>query len=343
MSRTINKIMENLKYMQAIVVDKPIGPSGLRLVNDYPVPEIGANDILVQVKAVGLNRADLIQSYGKYNPPPGSICPDIIGLEYAGIVVRVGSRVVNFKIGDRVFGLVASAAMGQYLCTHSQTAILIPQDLDFEVAASLPEAFITAYDALVLQAGVKLNQSVLISAIGSSVGLAALQIAKLYNCIVVGSSRTPDKLKLAQNIGLNFGFTVESGSFVQSVLEYTRQIGVDNVLELVGGNYLKQDIECCSYRACIVIIGLLAGIKTEVNLALILAKRIRIYGTTLRSRDLSEKIELANVFASEILPLVKSGKLKPFITKVYSLKDLHLAFNDLESNKYAGKLILNWS
>ena len=213
--------------------------------------------VKVHVKAVGVNQADVLQSRGYYPAPPG-FPPDIPGLEFAGIINEIGQAVDNFKVGDRVFGLIGGGAYAEQLTIHAQCITRIPDSLDFIEAAAIPEVFITAYDALITQMKLAMGESLLISAIGSGVGLAALQIAKAMGCIVIGSSRSKEKLDRAKELGLDQGILVKDGKFSSAIKEIL-PMGANVILELVGGDYITEDIDCSSIEGRIILVGLLAG------------------------------------------------------------------------------------
>ncbi len=326
--------------MKAIITNKSNSIQDLQLIDDYPIPALESDEVLVKVMAVALNRADLLQAYGKYPAPKTAKNQDILGLEYSGIITQLGNNVNNFQLGDRIMGLVPCGAYAQYLSTHSDTLIKIPEGMSFREAASIPEAYITAYDALILQSKLKFNQTILISAIGSGVGLAALQLAKLLNGTVIGSSRSIAKLNQVNSFGLDHGLLVTENDFAQEVLRITKNLGCNHIIELVGGNYLAQDIECCAHQGNIVVIGLLAGLNCQINLGRILSNRLNICGTTLRSRPLAEKIQIVKSFNQDIMPFIANAKLKTFIDKTYDFNDTHKALDYLASNQSLGKIVL---
>jgi len=295
-------------------------------------------DVKVQVKAAGVNQADLLQARGKY-PPPNGYPQDIPGLEFAGVIVELGSAQNKFKIGDRVFGLIAGGGYSEEIVIHHQCITKIPNNLSFIEAAAIPEVFITAYDALVTQMKLAMGESLLISAIGSGVGLAALQIAKNMGVTVIGTSRLKEKLKKAQTLGLDHSLCVEDGKF-SSVVKEIIPGGVDVVLELVGGDYLLEDIECAALKGRIIVVGLLAGRMTNIDLGKILQKRLLLQGTMLRARPLAEKILANEILEKNIVPLIEAGKLQPMIDEIFPLKEATQALKYLASSKNFGKIVL---
>lgn len=325
--------------MKAAIVTASGGPEVIK-VQEVPEPHASKGEVRVRVMATAVNRADVIQRKGGYPAPPG-VPANILGLEYAGVVTDIGDDVVGFEPGDRVFGLVAGGSYAQFIVTHHRTVAKIPENLSFEQAAACPEAFVTAYDAMVSQANLKSGEWVLIHAAGSGVGTAAVQICKALGARSVGTTRTKDKIDRAMELGLHRGIVIEKGDFSDEVKTIVGAQGVDVVLELVGGNYLVEDLECIASQGRIVLVGLLAGAKAELNLQRVLSKRVMIKGTTLRARPLEEKIVAAQLLDKQIAPLLANGELKPIIDKVFDLHDVVKAHQYVENNDSFGKVILN--
>lgn len=318
------------------------GPSGLRL-EDVASPVCGPDELLVDVCATALNRADLLQTKGLYPAPPGAP-PDIPGLEYAGEVASVGARVTRWKVGDRVMGLVAGGAWAQRLVTHQHEALPVPTSVDLTRAAAIPEAFTTAFDALVLQGGLTVGSRVLIHAVTSGVGTAALQLCRAYGAKAIGTGRSPQKLERARMLGLadTVLVTAEARAFAREVLRLTHDQGCDLVLDLVGGDWLAESLEAMAPRGTLVLIGLLAGATAKVPLAALLTKRLHLVGTTLRSRALDERIAVARHVERRVLPLFEHGTLEPVVESVSSVRDLVPALERLAANETFGKVVLTW-
>ncbi len=297
-------------------------------------PEPGKGEVLIKVKAVGVNRADCVQRQGRY--PAAKDCPqNIPGLEYAGIIEDANGS--DFQKGDKVFGLVGGGSYAEYLVTHWRTVSLFPSNLSFVEAAALPEAFVTAYDAMVVQGKLKSGERVLINAAGSGVGIAAMQIAETLGATYAGTVRSAskaEKLKEYKNI-----IVAPDGKISDKVLEIF-PTGVDLVVELVGGDYIEEDLLCLSSKGKIILIGLLAGNKTNLDLGKVLSKRATIRGTTLRARPLEEKIQAALLLQKNITPLFQSNKLKGFIDQVLPLKEAAKAHEIMEANQNLGKIVL---
>ncbi|MEP6506913.1 MAG: NAD(P)H-quinone oxidoreductase [Gemmatimonadales bacterium] len=326
--------------MRAIVNTAPGGSDVLEL-RELPSPNPGSNEIRVAVRASALNRADISQRKGAYAAPPGAP-KDIAGLEYSGEVESVGEHVTLWKTGDRVMGLVGGGAHAELLCTHEREAISIPARLTFEQAAAIPEAFLTAYDAVFRQLRLQVGQRLLIHAAGSGVGTAAIQLARLAGLKVVGTSRSANKLEKARPLGLEFGITASADNWPDRVLEIFPS-GVDAVLDLVGGPYLAGNMKVVTSRGQIVVVGLTAGRQQDIDLGLLLHKRIHIFGTVLRSRAIEEKISLATEFSSKVLHSFDDGSLVPVIDTVMSFANVREAHDSMESNDTFGKIVLSWS
>ncbi len=329
------------RAMRAVRITGRGGPEVLSLA-DVPEPVPGPDELLVRVRASALNRADLLQCMGLYPAPPGAPA-DIPGLEFAGEIDAVGERVRTHRVGDEVMGIVGGGAFAEKLVLHEREAIRLPARATMETAAAIPEAFFTAFDALVLQAGLMPGENVLIHAVASGVGTAASQLAAALGARVVGTSRSEAKLKRCEDLGVSMGIRVtDPPRFAEEVKAAFGGRGADVVLELAGGDYLDESIAAAAPRARIVLIGLLAGTRAELNLAAVLQKRVSIVGTTLRSRPIEEKIALALAFERHALPLFDAGKLEPVIDSVEKMDHVADALRRIAENRTVGKIVLTW-
>jgi NADPH:quinone reductase len=327
--------------MQAIVITKPGGPEVLQLA-DVPDPVPQRGEVLVKIHATAVNRADLIQRAGHYPAPPG-VPKDIPGMEFAGEIVSWGDAVSDWKKGDRVFGLVGGGSYAQYLVVHSRAISRIPENVSYEVAAAFPEAAITAYDAMVLQCALRAGETVLINGVTSGVGTMAIQIAHAIGARPLGTTRSDKKVDRLCEMGLPDVIIATDGLFAEKVKALTNGAGVDVVLELIGGNYLKEDLQCVVNQGRIVIVGLLGGASTEVDLGTVLGKRLQIIGTTLRARPIEQKLAVMRAFDKSLVPLIAEGVLKAIVDKVYSLKEAAAAHEHVASNESFGKVVLSVS
>lgn len=324
--------------MKAIVITKPGDPDVLQL-QEVPAPEPGVDELLVKVHATALNRADLLQRRGLYPPPPG-VREDMLGLEFSGEVEVVGKKVTAFNPGDRVMGLLAGEGYAEKVVTHERMAMPIPENLCYEEAASIPEVFLTAYDALFSQLGLKLGERLLMHAVGSGVGTAALQLAKVAGATVFGTASSEAKLAKAKNLGLDFAINYKTQNFEEIVLAETQGMGVHAILDVIGAAHWDKNLACLATKGRMILVGLLGGTKVEANLATILRKRLRILGTVLRARPLEEKIALTQAFQEHVLPLFESGKIKPVIDQTFTLEQAAKAHAYMEANKNFGKIVL---
>jgi putative PIG3 family NAD(P)H quinone oxidoreductase len=323
--------------MQAIVISEP-GPPKVLKIREIADPEPDSGELLVAVHAAALNRADLLQRRGNYPPPPG-VRGDIPGLEFAGEVIAAGSKVTNFKPGERVTGLLPGAGYAEKIVTPEGMAMPIPPHLSFEEAAAIPEGFITAFDALFLQLDLRLGERLLIHAVGSGVGIAALQLAKAAGATVFGTAGSGEKIAKAKTLGLDFGINYKTQDFGEVISQISSE-GVHAILDMVGANYWEKNLECLATKGRIILVGLLGGAKVETNLSSIMRKRIQVIGTVLRGRSLEEKISLTQAFQKHALPLFETGKLKPVIDRIFPLAEAATAHQYMEENRNFGKIVL---
>jgi len=326
--------------MRAAVITRHGGPEVLEI-RDVDRPEAGTGEVLVRVRASALNRADLLQREGRYPAPPGWAA-DIPGMEIAGEVVARGSATYLWTEGNRVFGIVGGGGNAEFIVTHERTLAAIPSNLSWTEAAAVPEAFITAHDALVTQAQVRPSERVLIHAIGSGVGLAAMQLASAAGAIPFGDARSAEKIDRARELGLAEGVVVgdDLGIIAKRALEWTQNVGVEIVLDLVGGRYTPASIAAAAPQGRIILIGTMAGRDVSLPLGVILGKRLTIRGTVLRARPLEEKIAATRAFAAQVVPLFAQGVVRPVVDRVFPLDQIAAAHRHLESNTTFGKVVL---
>ena len=325
--------------MKAIFISGTGGPEVLSI-REVPTPEPRGDHVRVRVRACGLNRADLLQCKGVYPAPPGAPA-DIPGLEYAGEVETLGPDVVgSLKVGDRVFGIVGGGGQAEYVITHPRLVAAVPSNLDFVQAAAVPEAFITAHDALVTQGRVVSGERVLIHAVGSGVGTAAVQLAHAMGCEVWGTSRTADKLAKMKPFGLDHGIDTSQEDIAEAVNTSTSGQGVDVVIDLLGGLALERNLAALAPKGRLVLVGLLGGSQAPLDLNLMLRKRLTMVGTTLRARPLEEKISATQRFSAQVVPWLERGVVRPIVDSVFPFEDVRAALARLASNEVFGKVVL---
>lgn len=324
--------------MHALRIRESGGPDVLAW-SEVPDLEPHRHHVRVRVAYSALNRADVLQRRGMY-PPPADAPPDVPGLEYAGVVDAIGPGVSRLAVGDRVYGLVGGGAHAEAVVAHEREVARVPEGVSLRDAAAIPEAFVTAYDALARRANVSPGERVLVTAVGSGVGTAAVQIARALGCFVVGTSRTADKLDRATKLGLDRGVVAAEPSALGAALEKACPDGFDVVVELVGGAYLEADVQACAPRGRIVVVGLTGGLSANINLGALLRKRLSIVGTVLRARPIEEKIAAARALETSIGGWLARGVLRPVIDRVFPIAQAGEAHAAMESNETFGKLLL---
>lgn len=325
--------------MRAIVIKEPGGPEVLEL-REVPDPEVPFGHVRVRVRVAGVNRADLLQRAGHYPAPPG-VPRDIPGLEYSGTIDAVGPGATRFAVGDRVFGLVAGGAYAEKLIAHEREVVKVPDALTDLEAAAAPEAFVTAYDALLVRGRLAPGERVLVHAAGSGVGTAGIQVARALGCQVIGTSRTADKLVRCRDLGMTEGVVPQQkGVFAREVMAATANAGVDVVLDLVGGAYMRDSIAACASGARIVLVGLTGGASADVPLGEVLRKRLTLVGTVLRSRPLEEKIESARILERTLCPWLAEKRIQSIVDRVFPVSEVAAAHTYVASNTSFGKVLL---
>jgi putative PIG3 family NAD(P)H quinone oxidoreductase len=322
--------------MRAVIITKPGGPEVLE-VREVATPQPVGDLVLVRVRAAGLNRADLAQRAGFY-PAPVGFPPDIPGMEFAGDVEALGPLATRWKLGQRVMGIIGGGGQAEYLLAHEGMLVEIPENLDYIQAAAIPEVFMTAHDALFTQGGLQMGERVLIHAAGSGVGTAAVQLAHAVGATVFGTSRTPNKLERAKPLGLDVGLSTEH--FADEIQQLTNGEGVHIVLDFIGASYMQQNLEALAAWGRLVFLATLGGTQAQVNLALIMAKRLQIRGCTLRSRTLEEKLTVTRLFATQVVPLFAKSRIQPIIEETFPMHEIGKAHTAMAENRNFGKYIL---
>ena len=326
--------------MRAAVVTNPGGLEDAFEVQEVPDPVPGHDEVLVAVKASALNRADLLQRRGRYNGPPGTR-NDIPGLEAAGVIEAVGDRVVGWKPGDRVMALLGGMGYASKVTVHERMLMPVPPNLTFEEAASIPEVFLTAYDALFMQCELVMGESVLIHAAGSGVGTAAIQMAAAQGCRIFGTAGSQEKLDAANELGLDVGINYTEEDFAAVIEEQTGGEGVDVILDVIGGPYWHQNMKSIALKGRMIIVGSMGGAAVEGMVTSALSqKRASVRGTLLRGRPLEEKATLIQAFNHRVMPLFADETIRPIIDRVFPLDQVGAAHAYMESNANFGKIVL---
>ena len=326
--------------MRAVVLREHGGPDVLQF-EDVASPVIGEQDILVIVAATALNRADLLQRMGFYpNPFPSG--PEIPGLEFAGTVAAIGDKVTVWAVGDHVMGITSGGAYAEQLAIHERQAMAVPSGMSLHDAAGIPEVFITAWDALVVQGGLTSGRWAMVHAGASGVGTAAIQICKAIGARIVVTC-SGGKVEACRSLGADVVVDYGTQDFVAEVATATAGKGVDVILDVIGGDYVERNVASLAVKGHIIQVGVMAGKPVSFNVGLLLGKRASITGTVLRARPLEEKIAISQRFAAEMLPLFDSGHLKPVIDSTYAFADIASAHEYMATNGNVGKIVISIS
>lgn len=327
--------------MKAVTITKHGGVEGLE-VREVDTPMLPTADrVLVRVRAAGINRADILQRLGRYPPPPG-YPQNIPGLEFAGQVQEVGEEVRTWKEGQRVFGITAGGAQAEYVVVPENHLAEIPPNLDWPEAATVPEVFITAHDALFTRAGLHPGETMLAHAAGSGVGTAAIQLARAAGAKAFGTSRTADKLERAKQYGLSGAVVINDDpqALVEAVANWTGGRGVNVIIDLVGAKYLEANLAALAAKGRLVLVGTTSGAQATLDFSTVMSKRLTIVGTVLRARSAEEKATATRLFAEQVIPLLAHGTVEPVVDRVYKLEEIREAHARMESNESFGKIVL---
>lgn len=325
--------------MRAVYITEFGGPESLEIREIFE-PAVAPGTIKVRVSHAGFNRADILQRRGLY-PGPEGYDPHRPGLEFCGVVAEIGEGVSRFKAGDRVFGITSGEAQAEFVVVDDRLAAAIPEGISLEEAAAIPEAYVTAHDALISQARLGQGESVLIHAAASGVGIAACQIARARGAKVIATSRTAEKLDELGSMFDHAIITDDGPVFAERVMEFTGGSGVDVVLDLVGGAYFPENLKSLAVKGRMMLVGLTAGRRAEFDMGIALAKRLTIKGTVLRSRSTEEKGEAVAAFARDVVPGL-GREYTPVIDAVFRVEAVREAHERVESNKTIGKVILSF-
>ena len=323
--------------MRAVVLESYGGPEVLTI-RDVPDPVPGPEEVLVDVVATALNRADLLQRLGRYPGPP--MAHEIPGMEFAGRVAGLGERVAGWKVGDEVMGIVGGGAYAERLATHERQVLPVPSSVGVTDAAAIPEVFITAWDALVLQGGLTSGRRALVHAGASGVGTAAIQVARAIGARVAVTCSS-SKVEACRALGADLVVDYTAEDFGDAVAAWTGGEGVDVVLDVIGGEYLTRNLTALRTGGAVVQVGVMGDPMATFPLGLLLPKRARLIGTVLRARPLEEKIAVTQRFGREVLPLFDGGPLRPVIDRRFPLDAIADAHRHMEGNANVGKILID--
>lgn len=318
--------------MKAVVITE-FGDASVLKIEERSVPNIGDNDVLIKVKAAGINRLDVAQRKGNY-PVPEGVVADILGLEVAGIIEKIGANVTDWKVGDEVFGLISGGGYAEYAVIPSSMCIQKPDNLSFIEAASLPETVYTVWSNVFERTHFKSGETFMVHGGTSGIGITAIQLTKLLGAQTIYTTVGSDEKKaFCESLGaIAINYKTENFSEIAK--------NVDVMLDIIGGDYFNKNLDVLNIEGRLVYINAMKGFKVECNLLKIMGKRLTLTGSTLRSRELSFKEFLTHKIQQSVMPLVMSGEFKPVIHKVFPLEQASLAHELMESSTHIGKIML---
>lgn len=323
--------------MKAIVIRNQGKNSQLEW-TEFPMVKQDSEEVIVKIHATAVNRADLLQRRGLYPPPQGA--SDILGLECAGEIVERGLSASNFKVGDRVCALLSGGGYAEYVNIHQDMLLPIPENLSYEESAAFPESFYTAYLNLFELGRLEKREFCLIHSGASGVGVAAIQLAKISGAKVITTAGSSEKISKCLDLGADHAFNYKKERFAEKIRQLDNFEGIDLILDTVGAKFASDNIDILSYRGRMIIIGLLGGSASELDLGLVLRKNILIQGSTLRNRPLTEKVKLTRKMKSYIMPLLEKGSLKTIVDSVFPVQQVNEAHRRMSENKNFGKIVL---
>ena len=321
--------------MKAIVVDPAVSGNPLRWA-DVPDPDISDDEVLIDIHATAVNRADLLQRAGAYPPPPGT--PEYLGLEMAGVIAEVGGNVSEWQPGDRVCALLAGGGYAEQVAVPHQLLLRLPEDWDFIAGAAIVEVFLTAFLNLFMEAGLQDGETVLIHGGASGVGTAAIQLARESGCRVLATAGTAAKVARCLELGASVAVNYKDQDFAEAFSAQAE--GVDVILDIGGGEYLERNLNLLNLRGRLVIIALLTGTHASIDLGTLQRKRLRLIGSVLRSRTLEEKTEITREFRNRFWPALVNGTITPIVDTVLPITQAERAHDILANNQNIGKVIL---
>lgn len=324
--------------MTAIEISAPGGPHMLRPVQ-RSVPEPGEGEILVRVRAAGVNRPDVLQRLGQYAPPPGA--SDIPGLEIAGDIVAVGSGVKRFKTGDQVVALLAGGGYAEYAAVHETNALPLPSGYGYIEAAAIPETFFTVWHNVFERGGLKKGETFLVHGGSSGIGTTAIQLAKAFGATVIATAGSKEKCDACLKLGADRAVNYRDEDFVEVVKEVTNGRGANVILDMVGGDYVDRNYKAAAEDGRIVQIAFLNGAKATANFALLMTKRLTHTGSTLRPRPVDFKAGIARELEAKVWPLLAQRRVAPVMDMIFSLKDAWRAHERMEEGRHIGKIVLD--
>jgi putative PIG3 family NAD(P)H quinone oxidoreductase len=323
--------------MRAVVVTAPGGPETLQ-VAEIPDPHAGEGAVTIRVAAAGINRADLLQRMGHYPPPPGA--SDILGLEVSGVIASVGAGVADLAAGDRVMALLEGGGYAELAAVRASQVVRVPANIDLIDAGGIPEVFITAHDALFTRARLQPGETVLIHGGGGGIGTAAIQLGRQRGCRVLVTAGSAAKLARCAELGADAGINYATEDFVARTRELTDGRGADVVLDIMGASYLGRNLEVVATDGRVVVIGMQGGTQAEIDLGVMMRRRVSLISTALRARPAAQKAAIVAAFATDVVPGLAAGALRPVIDRVLPFDAAGEAHRLMEAGDAVGKILL---
>jgi len=313
-----------------------VGNQSVLELREIARPTPGPNQVLVQLHAASLNRGEFVIGHGLHK----SGAANAIGMEGSGVVVELGSNAHGINIGDKVMGR-CRAAFAEYVCMDVREAMQKPDSISFEQASSVPLTFLVVHDMLSIQGKLKADEWLLINGVSSGVGVAALQTAKAMGAKVIGTSGSPEKLERLKEHGLDVALCMRGPGFASQVMELTDGIGVNLVVNTVGGTVFAEDIRCMAFEGRLAMVGYVDGVlHADLDLQALHAKRLRLFGVSNKQRTPDQRAEFLPEFKAEVLPAIADGRIKPLVDQVFTFDKLAEAKAIMESNQHVGKIVL---
>jgi NADPH:quinone reductase len=323
--------------MSVVEIAAPGGPEQLKL-SQRPVPQPGAEEVLVRVAAAGVNRPDVMQRQGRYPPPPGA--SDLPGLEIAGEIAALGAKVSGWSIGDKVTALLPGGGYAAYAVAAAPLCLPVPDGVSMVEAAAIPETFFTVWTNLFDRGRCQAGDTVLIHGGTSGIGTTAIQLAAAWGARVFATAGSDDKARACERLGALRGINYRTEDFVEVMRAETGGKGVDVTLDMVSGSYVARNLEIAALEGRIVVISLLGGSRAEINMGLILTKRLTLTGSTLRTRTVAQKAAVADAVRKNVWPLLAAGRVRPVIHATFPLAEAAEAHRLMETSNHIGKIVL---
>jgi NADPH2:quinone reductase len=323
--------------MTVVEIAAPGGPEQLKPVK-RAVPKPGDQEVLVRVAAAGVNRPDVMQRQGRYPPPAGA--SDLPGLEVAGEIVALGAGVSGLSIGDKVTALLAGGGYAEYAVAAAPLCLPVPNGISMVEAAAIPETFFTVWTNLFDRGRCKAGDNVLVHGGTSGIGTTAIQLAAAWGARVFATAGSDDKARACERLGAARGINYRTEDFVEVIRAATAGAGIDVTLDMVAGSYVARNLEIAALEGRVVTISLLGGSRAEVNMGVILTKRLTLTGSTLRSRTVAQKAEVAEAVRKNVWPLLAAGRVRPVIHATFPLAEASEAHRLMETSNHIGKIVL---